>query len=111
MDLRCNIDNLPLFEPNSVIKTRAINIVNLYGYLKFCDGIMWTAGPNNSFWLTEATGMDANSCDMLNGANFALFLNNRGCYGSTWGKTKNWRCCSYGNVGNKNDRFHLNTYQ
>ena len=34
---------------------------------------MCTAGPNDNLWLTEATGMDANDFDMLNGGNSTLF--------------------------------------
>ena len=49
---------------------------------------MCTVGPNDNLWLTEATGMDMNGCDMPNDSNFALFLENRGCCGSTWRKNQ-----------------------
>ena len=52
--------------------------------------IMCTAGPNDTLWLTEAAGKDANGFEMLNvnGGKFALFLGNWGCCGSTWGPTE-----------------------
>ena len=59
-------------------------MVNLYSYLGFCDNNMCIIGPNSMFWLREATVMDGNGSDMLNDGNFAPFLDNWGCYGSTW---------------------------
>ena len=49
---------------------------------------MCTVGPNDNLWLTEATGMDTNGCDMPNDSNFALVLDNRGCCGSAWGQNE-----------------------
>ena len=103
----CDIDNLRLLEPISGHKTRVNKMVNLYSYWKLCDNIMCTAGPNDNLWLTEATGMDSNGCDMPNDNNVALFWGNSGCCMSAWSKMKNLRCCSYGNVGDKNHRFRL----
>ena len=85
--------------------------VNLYSNLRFCDNIMHTAGPNNNFWLIEATGMDANDFDMLNNGNFTLFREMVGVVGPHGGKMKNCRFCSYGNFGDKDRRFHLPTKQ
>ena len=82
-------------------------MVNLYSYLRFCGNSMCTTGPNNNVWLPEATGMDTNGSDVLNGDNFALFLGNGGVVGPPWGKMTNWRFGSYGNFGDKNHRFHL----
>ena len=31
-----------------------------------CDNVMCIGGPNNQFMLSEATGMDTNSCGVLN---------------------------------------------
>jgi hypothetical protein len=76
------------FTPISGHKTRVNNTVNLYRYLKFCGNIMFTLGPNNNLWLTEATGMDTNGCDMLNDSKFAFFLDNWGCRGSAWGQNQ-----------------------
>ena len=67
---------------------RVNNTVNLYSYLEFCGNIMFTLGPNNNLWLTEATGMDKNGCDMLNDSKFAFFLDNWGCRGSAWGQNQ-----------------------
>ena len=39
---------------------------------------MCTVGPNDNLWLTEATGMDTNGCDMPNDSNFALFFGQQG---------------------------------
>ena len=49
---------------------------------------MCTVGPNDNLWLTEATGMDTNGCDMPTDSNFALVLDNRGCCGSAWGQNE-----------------------
>ena len=62
--------------------------VNLDSYLRFCGNIMCTVGPNDNLWLTEATGMDTNGCDMPNDSNFALVLDNKGCCGSAWGQNE-----------------------
>ena len=59
------IDNLPLFELMSVPHKQSEQH-SKPNYLRFCGNIMRSAGPNNKFWLTEATGMDANCCDLLN---------------------------------------------
>ena len=75
----CNMDNLRLLEPISGQKNRVTKTVNLYSYLRFCGNIMCTAGPNENLWLTKATGMDTNGCDVPNGSHFDLFLGNRGC--------------------------------
>ena len=107
MDLRCDIDNLRLLEPISGHKTRVNNTVNLYSYLRFCGNIMFTAGPNDNVWLTEATGRDTNDYNMLNDSNFALFWTMGGVVGPHGSKMKNWRFCSCGNFGDKNHRFHL----
>ena len=54
--------------------------------------VLWqyqfTTGSNNNWWLTEATGMYTNGCNMLSGSNFALFLDNGGCCGSAWGQNE-----------------------
>ena len=60
--------------------------VNLYSYLRICDNIMCTAGPNDNVWLPGATGMDMNGCAMPNDSNCALLLDNRGCCGTEWGQ-------------------------
>ena len=88
MDLRCDIDNLRLLEPISGHKTRVDNTVNLYSYLGIRVNIMFTTGPNDSLWLTEATGMDTNGCNMLNDSNFALFWTVGGGCGSAWGQNE-----------------------
>ena len=62
--------------------------VNLYSYLRFCGNIMCTVGPNNNLWLTEATGMNTNGSDVLNGDDFAPFLDNEGCCWSTLGQNE-----------------------
>ena len=68
---------------------------------------MYAMGPNNNLWLSEAIGMDATDCGMPNDSNIALF----GQWGVSWvrmgAKLKNSRFCSYGNFGDKNQRFHL----
>ena len=64
-------------------------MVNLYTYLRFCGNIMWTAGPNDNLWLTEATGMDMNGCVMPNDNHFALFRAIGGLVGPHGDKTKN----------------------
>ena len=109
VDLRCDIDNLRLFEPISGHETRVNDTVNLYSYLRFCGNIMFTACPNDNLWLTKATRMDTNGCNMLNDSNFALFWTMGGVVGPHGGNMKNWRVCSYGNIGNKNHRFRLPT--
>ena len=48
------------------------------------DNIMCNVGPNDNWWLTEATGMDTNGYDMSNDSNFALFLDSRGLCRSAW---------------------------
>ena len=68
---------------------------------------MCTMGPNNNLWLTEAIGMDTNGCGMPNDSNFALFWSMGGFVGPHGGKMKNWRFCSYGNLGENNHRLHL----
>ena len=68
---------------------------------------MCTVGPNDNLWLTEATRMDTNGCDMPNDSNFALFWTTGDVVGLHGGKMKNWRFCRYGNFGNKNHPFHL----
>ena len=68
---------------------------------------MCTAGPNENLWLTKATGMDTNGCDVPNGSHFDLFWAIGGVEGPHGGNMKNWRCCNYGNFGDKNHRFHL----
>ena len=88
MGPRCNIDNLGLFEPIFGHETRVNNKVDLYSYLRFCGNIMCTAGPNNNLRVTEATRIDVSGFDMLNDGNSALFLDNGGCWGSTWGQNK-----------------------
>ena len=107
VDLRCDIDNLPLLEPISRHKTRVDKTVNLYNYLRFCGNGMCTVGPNSNLWLTEATGMDTNGSDVLNDDDFTPFLDNGGVIGPYWCKTKNWRFGNYGNFGDKNHHFHL----
>ena len=47
---------------------------------------MYIGGPNNQFRLTEATGMDANGCDVLNDCNFAPMLGKGGIVGSHRGQ-------------------------
>ena len=42
---------------------------------------MCTTGPNDNLWLTEASEMDMNGCDMLADSNFALFWDNGGYCG------------------------------
>ena len=64
-------------------------------------------GPNNNFWLTEATGMDANGCDMPSDGNFALFVDNGGCCGSAWGQNAELEIFSYSNFGATSHRLHL----
>ena len=88
MGLRCNIDNLRLFGPISGHKTRVNNKVDLYSYLRLCGDIMCTASPKNNLQLTEATGIDASGFDMLDDSNSALFLDDGGCCGSTWGQNE-----------------------
>ena len=88
MDLRCDIDNLPLLEPMFRHKTRVNKMVNLYRYLRFCGNIMCTAGRNSNLWLTEATGMDTNGSDVLNDDDFAPFLDSGGCCWSTLGQNE-----------------------
>ena len=88
MDLRCDINNLQLLELNSGHKTRVNKTVNLYSYLRFCDNIMCTVGPNNNLWLIEANRMDVNGFDVLNDGNFTVFKDNGGCCGSTWGSNE-----------------------
>ena len=68
---------------------------------------MCTAGPNDNLWLTEATGMDTNGCDMTNNSTFALFWAAGDVVGPHGGKMKNWRFCNYGNFADKNHRFDL----
>ena len=51
--------------------------------------------------------MDGNDFDMLNGGNSTLFVKFGGVVGSHGGQMKNWRFCSYGNIGDKNHRYHL----
>ena len=53
-------------------------------YLRFCDNIMCTMGPNNKWWLIEATRMDVDGFDILNDGNLTLFTGNRGCSEFTW---------------------------
>ena len=96
MDLRCDLDNLPLLGPISRHKTRVTKTVNL-SYLRFCVNIMHTVVPNNNSLLTEATDMDTNDCGMPNNSDFALFLDNGGIAGPHGDKMKNWRFYSYGN--------------
>ena len=88
MDLRCDLDILPLSEHISGHETRVNKTVNLYSCLRICGNIMCTAGPNDNVWLPEATGMDTNGCDMPNDSNFALSLDNSGCCGSAWEKNE-----------------------
>ena len=106
MGLRCNIDNLRLFETISGHETRVNNKVDLYSYLRFCGKITCTAGPNTNLRLAEATRMNANGFDMLNDDDFALFWTMGSVVGLRGGNTKNWRFRSYGNFGEKR-RFHL----
>ena len=87
------------FTPISGHKTRVNNTVNLYSYLKACGNIMFTLGPNNNLWLTEATGTDTNGCDMLNDSRFAFFGTIGAVMGPHGGKIKNWRFRSYGIFG------------
>ena len=49
---------------------------------------MCTVGPNDNLWLTEATGIDANGCDMLNAGNFSHIWTIGGCCGSTCGQNE-----------------------
>ena len=49
---------------------------------------------NENMWLTEATGMDKNGCDMPNDSNFAAFLTKGGVVGPHGGNIKNLRFCS-----------------
>ena len=86
----CNLDNLQVLEPISGHKTRVAKTVNLYSYLRFCDNIMCTAGPNDNLWLTKATRMDTNGCDMSNDSNRALFWTVGGAVAPHGGKMKNW---------------------
>ena len=51
--------------------------------------------------------MDKNGCDMPNDSNFALFSEIGDVVGPHGDKTKNWRCFSYGNFGDKNHSFHF----
>ena len=78
VNLGCDMDHLKLLEPISEHKTVVTKTVNLYSYLRLCGNIMCNAGPNGNLWLTEATGMDTNGCDMSNDSNFALLLGSRG---------------------------------
>ena len=107
MGLRCNIDNLRLFEPLSGHKTRVNDKVDLYSYLRFCGKIMCTAGPNTYLGLAEATRMNASGFGMVNDDDFALFWTIGGVVGPRGGKTKKWRFRSYGDFGAKKRRFHL----
>ena len=88
MDLRCDLDILPLSEHICGHGTRVNKTVNLYSYLRICGNIMCTAYPNDNLWLPEPSGMDKNGCDMPNDSNFAPFLDNRGCCGSAWGQNE-----------------------
>ena len=73
---------------------------------------MCTMGPNDNLWLTEAIGMDTNGCNMSSDSiNFALFWAIGGVVGPHGVNMKNWRCCSYGNFGDKNHHFHLSAKQ
>ena len=68
---------------------------------------MCIAGPNDNLWLTEATGMDTNGCDMTNDSNFAIFWAVGDVVGPHGDNMKKWRYFDYGNFGDKNDRFCL----
>ena len=50
---------------------------------------MCTVGPNDNLWLTEATRMVTNGCDMPNDSNFALFWTMGGVVAPHGGKMKN----------------------
>ena len=58
----------------------------LYG--RGCRGTPW---GKHIFWLIEATGMDANSYDMLNDGNIDFLGNWGGAVGPHGGNMKNWR--------------------
>ena len=51
---------------------------------------MCAANPNDNLWLTKATRMDTNGCDMSNDSNRALFWTVGGAVGPHGGKMKNW---------------------
>ena len=68
---------------------------------------MYTTGPNNSFWLTAATGMDVNGYDMMNDCNFALFRTMGGVVGPHGGKMKIWGFAKHSVFGEKTHRLRL----
>ena len=57
---------------------------------------MCTAGPNDNLWLTEATGMDTNGCDVSNQSKISLLWTMRDVVGPHGDNMKNWTCCNYG---------------
>ena len=92
VNLGCNIDNSWLLEPISGQKNTVTKTVNLYSYLRFCGNIMCTAGPNENLWLTKATRMDTNGCDMPNDSNCAFF----GQRGVLWVRMgPNWKITDF----------------
>ena len=83
------VHNLHVLEPISRRRTRENKMVNLCSYVSFCCNIMCPFGPINNLWLTYATEMDTNGCDMPNNdSSSALCLGNKGCCGSAWGQNK-----------------------
>ena len=92
VDLWCNLDDFQVLEPTSEHKTRVTKTVNLHSCLRFCGKIMCMADPNDNLWLSEATGMATNGCDMLNYSNFALFWVIGDIVGPHGGKIKNRIC-------------------
>ena len=107
MGLRCNIDNLLLFEP--IFETQ--NQSEQHGKPLHLPEVLWQYHvyhcPNNNIWLIEATGMGDNGCNMPNDGSLALFRTMGGVVGPRGDTMKNWRFCSYSNFGDKHHRFHL----
>ena len=83
--LRCNIDNLRLFEPLSGHKTRVNDKVDLYSYLRFCGKIMCTAAPNTHLGVSRG---HQDECEWFWHGEwrwFCSFSDNGGCCGSNLG--------------------------
>ena len=83
VDLRCNIDNLPVFEPISETQTQSEQHSKSVHVPEVCDNIMCTVVPNNNNLWTKATGMGVNGCGVLNPFTFVLF----GEHGACWLRT------------------------
>ena len=62
--------------------------VRVYSYLRFCGNILCSLDPNENLWLTEATGMDMNSCGMQNSGTYSFLLGARGCCKFARGKNE-----------------------